>query len=82
MRGNPLKAFLSDEQFQDLMQKGFLNERAVRDHYIREQFARMKNETRPKEIIHQLQAEFPYLSIDTVRKIVYSRGEVFEPFHH
>ncbi len=75
MRGNPLQDYLSNEQFELLLEKGFLNERAVRDHYIRQQFAALKDTTRPKDIIRMLQKEFPYLSVDTVRKIVYSRVE-------
>ena len=74
MRGNPLKDFLDDEKFQLLWEKGFLNERAVRDHYIREKFSHLKNQLRPKEILNMLQGEFPYLSTETIRKIVYSKN--------
>ena len=75
MRGNPLKDFVDDGLFSLLWDKGFLNERAIRDHYIREKFCELKSEQKPKEIIAELQREFPYLSVETVRKIVYTRDE-------
>lgn len=73
MHGNPLREFLDDELFQMLWEKGFLNERAVRDHYIRKKFFTLKTRLKPREIIDRLQKEFSYLSHETIRKIVYSR---------
>ena len=73
MRGNPLRDFLDDELFQKLWESGFLNERAIRDYYIREKFCALKSQHKPKKIIIMLQKEFPYLSTETVRKIVYSK---------
>lgn len=74
MCGNPLRAYLDDELFNRLWAEGFLNERAIRDHYIREKFSALKRDRKPKEIIHQLQEEFSYLSTETIRKIVYTRN--------
>jgi hypothetical protein len=73
MRGNPIRDYLDDEKFKLLWEKGFLNERAIRDHYIREKFGELKQELKPKRIIEMLQEEFSYLSNETIRKIVYSR---------
>ncbi len=73
MRSNPLREYLDDDLFYRLWEMGFLNERAVRDHYIRQRFNQLKASQKPKEIITDLQAEFPYLSVETVRKIVYSK---------
>ena len=73
MRDNPLRDVLNDEQFHQLFHQGYLNERAVRDLYIRQCFDRLKRNARPKAIIGQLQEEFPYLSAETIRKIVYTR---------
>jgi hypothetical protein len=75
MNGNPLRNIITDEQFQVLMEKGFLNERAIRDFYIRKKFFQLKKSHPPKEIISQLREEFPYLSLETIRKIVYSRTD-------
>lgn len=78
MRGNPLREFIPDELFFELKEKGFLNERAVRDYYMKKQFEQLRRHYQPKQIFQMLQREFPYLSVDTVRKIIYSR-DVF-PF--
>lgn len=82
MRGNPLKAYVSDDQFQLLWENGFLNERAIRDYYIRQKFSKLKEATRPKEIIDQLQREFAYLSHETIRKIVYSKEVELEELQY
>ncbi len=73
MRGNPLREFIPDELFYKLQEKGFLNERAVRDYYMKKQFEKLRKHHQPKRIFEMLQQEFPYLSVDTVRKIIYSR---------
>ncbi|MEJ2634853.1 MAG: hypothetical protein P8184_06120 [Calditrichia bacterium] len=74
MRSNPLQEFIPDELFFTLKSKGFINERAVRDYYMKKRFEDMKEHHPPKAIFHMLQKEFPYLSVDTVRKIIYSRN--------
>ncbi|RMH79228.1 MAG: hypothetical protein D6681_19320 [Calditrichaeota bacterium] len=79
MRSNPLKDFMDDELFDTLMEKGFLNERAVRDYYIRQKFNAQKDRLKPKQIIESLQKEFPYLSAETIRKIVYSKETELDP---
>lgn len=80
MRSNPLRDYLNDEQFEQLWEKGFLNERAIRDYYIREKFSVLKHQLKPKDIIVMLQREFGYLSTETIRKIVYSREPEMESF--
>ncbi len=80
MRGNPLKEFLDDELYNLLWEKGFLNERAVRDYYIRKKFNALKEDLKPKEIIEDLQQEFSYLSTETIRKIVYTKVNGVKPF--
>ncbi len=74
MRGNPLREFIPDELFFKLKSKGFLNERAVRDFYMKKRFQILKQDHPPKKIFSILQQEFPYLSVDTVRKIIYSKN--------
>ena len=74
MRGNPLREFIPDEVFFLLKEKGFLNDRAVRDFYLKKRFENLKKSHRPKDIFKILQKEVPYLSVDTVRKIIYSRN--------
>ncbi|MFZ0390611.1 MAG: hypothetical protein WAN36_09125 [Calditrichia bacterium] len=74
MRGNPLREFIPDDLFYKLKAKGFLNDRAIRDYYMKQRFEVLKKNHPPKEIFVMLQREFPYLSVDTVRKIIYSRN--------
>ena len=81
MRSNPLKDILDDQLFNHLWEKGFLNERAIRDFYIRDKFVTLKSFQKPKEIIVNLQEEFPYLSVETIRKIVYSKELPLDQFH-
>lgn len=73
MRGNPLQKYLDDNSFQKLLEKGFLNERAIRDLYIKNRFDQLKEKTRPKEVFQIIQEEFSYLSVETIRKIIYSK---------
>ncbi len=76
MRGNPLHEIIPDDLFYKLKTKGFLNERAVRDFYMKKRFEDLKKEYPPKKIFSLLQQEFPYLSVDTVRKIIYSKNGI------
>lgn len=73
MRGNPLQEYLDDKLFNLLLRKGFLNERAVRDLYIKNRFEQLKERTSPKDIFQIIQREFSYLSTETIRKIIYSK---------
>jgi hypothetical protein len=74
MRGNPLYKFISNEIYEILWSEGFLNERAIRDYYLKQQFQKLKKKHSPREIFMMLREEFPYLSVDTVRKIIYSKN--------
>ncbi|RMF58336.1 MAG: hypothetical protein D6748_08965 [Calditrichaeota bacterium] len=82
MHGNPLKEFLDDELYRLLWEKGFLNERAIRDYYIRKKFEALKSRKKPKEIIQKLQEEFSYLSTETIRKIVYTKFNDPQPWNY
>lgn len=73
MPGNMLKDFIDDEAYGKLKKMGFLNERAVRDYYIRKRFNSLRNQSKPRQIIKELQKEFPYLAIDSIRKIAYTK---------
>lgn len=72
---NPLKDLISDEIYNLLENRGFLNQKSVRDHLIRKKFELLKNENRNVlEAINMIQKEYPYLQTDTIRKIVYNIG--------
>ena len=76
MRGNPISEFISDDIYFDLASKGFLNERAVRDFYLKKKFNALRHQYAPQEIFSILQQEFPYICTDTIRKIIYTRNEL------
>jgi hypothetical protein len=70
---NPLADLLSDELFHTLRDNDLLNEKALRDFMIRQQFKRIKEQTnmRTMEAMAEIQRLYPYLQLDTIRKIVY-----------
>jgi hypothetical protein len=74
MRGNPVSEFIPDELYFDLMEKGFLNERAIRDYYLKKQFNTLRSHHTPQQIFSLLHQEFPYICEDTIRKIIYTRN--------
>ncbi|MCB0262785.1 MAG: hypothetical protein R3C41_13410 [Calditrichia bacterium] len=73
MNNNPIKEIITDDKYQKLMSMGFLNERAIRDYYLRKKFESLRRHYKPGLIVERLREEFPYLTIETVRKIVYSK---------
>ncbi len=70
---NPLRGFVSDELYTVLRSNDLINEKGLRDFIIRSVFKQMKDEQRMKTVdaIGRLQEIYPYLQIDTIRKIVY-----------
>jgi hypothetical protein len=70
---NPLTGIISDELFNTLLANDLLNEKALRDFMIRQQFKKLKAESnmRTMEVMNEIQRMYPYLQLDTIRKIVY-----------
>lgn len=70
---NPLQEYLSDELYQLLRANDIINEKGLRDFLIRRIFKQLKesqNITTP-QAIQQIKELYPYLQLDTIRKIVY-----------
>jgi ribonuclease HIII len=69
---NPIKDFVSDDAFQKLRAYKLIDEKELRDYHIRQIFktARAKKLS-AGDAIEFVQAEYPYLQFDTIRKIVY-----------
>lgn len=63
---NPLRDFLSDHQYEALLGRGLLNERAVRNHYKRTSYRELKIKHKPWATFEQLNGEFPYITPDTI----------------
>lgn len=74
MNKNLIVEIIDDELYEKLWEMGMLNEHAIRNYYIRKQFNQLRSQQKPAAIIEQLRNEFPYLSIESVRKIAYSRN--------
>ena len=69
---NPLSDLISDEVYQVLEHHSLLSEKGIRDYHIRVKFKTMRaNEVPACDAIELLREEYPYLQVDTVRKIVY-----------
>jgi len=73
MRGNPIHEFIPDDLYVTLKSMGFLDERTIRDYYLKKKFDDLRSQYTPREIFRILQKEFPYICEDTIRKIIYSR---------
>ena len=75
---NPLRGFLTDEIYSLLRAHDLINEKGLRDFIIRNVFRTLRDDHQMKttEAIERLQSIYPYLQIDTIRKIVYRIASV------
>jgi len=73
---NPLPDLIPDEIYNLLRTNDLISEKGVRDYIIRKAFKVMRQEQELKshEALERLQAVYPYLQIDTIRKIIYRIG--------
>jgi hypothetical protein len=69
---NPLADLINDQLFNELIKRGVVNEKYVRDYYLRSKFREMRElRVAANDAIEKLKEEYPYLQFDTIRKIVY-----------
>jgi hypothetical protein len=72
VKTNPLAEILSDELYGMLRSNDLLNEKALRDFSIRSIYKKLKAKGMSTvDVISLLKENYPYLQIDTLRKIVY-----------
>ena len=74
---NPVPDLISDELYQVLRTHDLINEKGIRDYLIRRVFRELKErmELGTHEAIERIHHQYyPYLQIDTIRKIVYRVG--------
>ena len=70
---NPLNDLIPDEIFELLQSKGFINQNAARDHFIRKRFKSLRaSKISAGDAIDELRKEYPYLQFETIRQIVYN----------
>ena len=74
--GNPVADLIPDEMYEMLLAHNLISEKGVRDYIIRKSFRAMKEQEDIKscEALARLQAIYPYLQVDTIRKIIYRIG--------
>jgi len=73
---NPLSELISDEIYNLLSSRGFIDEKSVRDYIIRKKFKNLRSsKVSASDSIEILRQEYPYLQFDTIRKIVYQQGD-------
>ncbi len=71
---NPISELVSDEVFSQLRSQRLLDEKQLRDYHIRQIFRHARSKKlSAADAIESVQAEYPYLQFDTIRKIVYRK---------
>ncbi len=75
-RANPVADLIPDDVYQLLRSNDLISEKGIRDYMIRRTFKAMRDTKTIKssEALERLQAIYPYLQIDTIRKIIYRIG--------
>jgi hypothetical protein len=70
---NPLSDLISDEIFELLSSRGFINQNAARDHFLRKRFKSLRaTRLSAGDAIDELRKDYPYLQFETIRQIVYN----------
>jgi len=70
---NPLNDLISNEIYELLSNRGFINQNAARDHFIRKRFKTLRaSRISAGDAIDELRKDYPYLQFETIRQIVYN----------
>lgn len=70
---NPLNDLIPDDIFELLSSRGFINQNAARDHFIRKRFRFLRaSRISAGDAIDELRKDYPYLQFETIRQIVYN----------
>lgn len=70
-RLNPLADFIDDDTFTALSQYALFDRKSLRDYQIRKSYQEMRVRMPSGQALEQLHTMYPYLELDTIRKIVY-----------
>lgn len=74
---NPINDLISNEIYDLLKSKGFLNETSLRDRLIRKRFKDLRTRKhRVSDAIDIIREDYPYLQFETIRKIVHHPPKV------
>ncbi len=76
---NPLSDLISNEIYDLLNRKGFLNETSLRDRVIRKKFKSLRmKKYRVSDAIEIIREDYPYLQFETIRKIVHHPPKIMK----
>lgn len=76
---NPLSDLISNEIFDLLNSRGFLNETSLRDRIIRKKFKSLRmNKYKVSDAIDIIREDYPYLQFETIRKIVHHPPKIMK----
>lgn len=71
---NTLPEILTDSEFNNLMKFRLLNKTAIRDYKIRKKYQELRKEYSRQESYQMISLEYPMLSPDSIRKIIYKQN--------
>ena len=76
---NPLSDLISNEVYNLLNSRGFLNETSLRDRIIRKRFKSLRmKKYRVSDAIEIIREDYPYLQFETIRKIVHHPPKIMK----
>jgi hypothetical protein len=76
---NPLSDLISNEIYNLLNSRGFLNETSLRDRIIRKRFKSLRmKKYRVSDAIEIIREDYPYLQFETIRKIVHHPPKIMK----
>ena len=72
---NPIGSLVPDPLFQQLISLNLLNMNTLRDFQIKNRYHVLREQNvRAWDALETIQEEYPYLQLDTLRKIVYRKA--------
>ncbi len=70
---NPIRQILSDDLYNQLERLNLINKKVLRDFQIKRKYLDLRNGGKKSaEAIEEILEAYPYIQVDTVRKIIYS----------
>lgn len=71
---NPIREIVSDDTYKSLVEANLLNKNKIRDFTIKKRYAFLRStKMNADDCIVCLQKEYPYLQIDTLKKLSYQK---------
>jgi len=72
---NPFREFLTDEHFDILLKRGFLNKVRIRNLNIKTKYKKLRAQgMKSDDAIELINQEYPYVTFTTIKKVVNKKG--------